>query len=245
MTLDDSIHAQRLRILREAERSGDVSATCRWYELSRTVFYCLRQRLRPVRSRRGAPKASAGSAGSASATGGPDGAAHPGPGHRLADVRAAVVQRPAGPRGAAGGPGHHLAAVGPARRGDATPTPGHPRSVQRDDHGAADRTDRAPSGAKRAARSGPEPQGLVVARHVLRRQAEGRRQGLATDGLRCGLVLWVSAPRRGRGHRGRRARVSARGGAPHLPPGGVPVAARVDRSRKRIQRGLRDRPRIP
>ena len=44
MTLGDSIHAQRLRILREAERSGNVSATCRRYELSRTVFYRLRQR---------------------------------------------------------------------------------------------------------------------------------------------------------------------------------------------------------
>lgn len=44
MTLADSIHAQRLRVLSEAARSGNVSATCRRYGVSRTVFYRLRRR---------------------------------------------------------------------------------------------------------------------------------------------------------------------------------------------------------
>ena len=44
MTLEDSIHASRLRVLREAERTGNVSATCRRHALSRTVFYRLRRR---------------------------------------------------------------------------------------------------------------------------------------------------------------------------------------------------------
>jgi Helix-turn-helix domain len=45
MTLDDSIHAQRLRVLREAEQSGQVTATCRRYGMSRSRFYALRKRL--------------------------------------------------------------------------------------------------------------------------------------------------------------------------------------------------------
>ena len=45
MTLEDSIHSQRLRVLRTAERLGNVSAACRQYGMSRTVFYRLRRRL--------------------------------------------------------------------------------------------------------------------------------------------------------------------------------------------------------
>jgi transposase InsO family protein len=44
MTLADSIHASRLRVLRAAERSGNVSATCRQFGMSRTQFYRLRAR---------------------------------------------------------------------------------------------------------------------------------------------------------------------------------------------------------
>jgi transposase InsO family protein len=39
MTLEDSVLALRLQVLREAERSGNVSATCRTFDLSRTRFY--------------------------------------------------------------------------------------------------------------------------------------------------------------------------------------------------------------
>ncbi len=45
MTLEDSIHRQRLRVLREAQRLGNVSEACRRQGMSRTVFYRLRQRL--------------------------------------------------------------------------------------------------------------------------------------------------------------------------------------------------------
>ena len=45
MTLDDSIRACRLRVLQEAHRIGNVSATCRRYDVSRTVFYRWRGRL--------------------------------------------------------------------------------------------------------------------------------------------------------------------------------------------------------
>lgn len=46
MTLEDSIHVQRLCVLREAEQSGNVSATCRRHHWSRARFYALRKRLR-------------------------------------------------------------------------------------------------------------------------------------------------------------------------------------------------------
>ena len=45
MTLEDSIHIQRLRVLRDAERLGNVSEACRRHGMSRTVFYRLRARL--------------------------------------------------------------------------------------------------------------------------------------------------------------------------------------------------------
>lgn len=45
MTLEDSIHTQRLRVLRDAERLGNASEACRRHGLSRTVFYRLRRRL--------------------------------------------------------------------------------------------------------------------------------------------------------------------------------------------------------
>lgn len=39
MTLEESVLALRLQVLREAERSGNVSATCRTFAVSRTRFY--------------------------------------------------------------------------------------------------------------------------------------------------------------------------------------------------------------
>jgi len=45
MTLEDSIHIHRLRVLRDAERLGNVSEACRRHGMSRTVFYRLRARL--------------------------------------------------------------------------------------------------------------------------------------------------------------------------------------------------------
>jgi transposase len=45
MTLEDSIHSQRLCVLRDAERLRNVSEACRRHGVSRTVFYRWRQRL--------------------------------------------------------------------------------------------------------------------------------------------------------------------------------------------------------
>ena len=45
MTLEDSLHSQRLRVLRDAVRLGNVSEACRRHGLSRTLFYRLRRRL--------------------------------------------------------------------------------------------------------------------------------------------------------------------------------------------------------
>jgi transposase len=45
MTLEDSIHSQRLRVLRDAEHMGNVSEACRRHGVSRTVFYRWRERL--------------------------------------------------------------------------------------------------------------------------------------------------------------------------------------------------------
>ena len=45
MTLEESIQGFRLRVLADAARSGNVSATCRRYGLSRTLFYRWRVRL--------------------------------------------------------------------------------------------------------------------------------------------------------------------------------------------------------
>jgi hypothetical protein len=44
MTLEDSIHTQRLRVLQAAERLGNVSEACRRQGMSRTLFYRLRRR---------------------------------------------------------------------------------------------------------------------------------------------------------------------------------------------------------
>jgi transposase-like protein len=42
---EGSIHSQRLRVLRDAERVGEVSEACRQHGMSRTLFYRLRRRL--------------------------------------------------------------------------------------------------------------------------------------------------------------------------------------------------------
>ncbi|MBA2439981.1 MAG: transposase [Thermoleophilaceae bacterium] len=44
MTLEDSIHTHRLRVLRDGERLGNVSEACRRHGMSRTLFYRLRKR---------------------------------------------------------------------------------------------------------------------------------------------------------------------------------------------------------
>jgi transposase-like protein len=44
MTLEDNVHAFRLRLFERAERLGNVSAACRELGISRSLYYPLRQR---------------------------------------------------------------------------------------------------------------------------------------------------------------------------------------------------------
>ena len=46
MTLEDSVHAFRLRLFRRAEELGNVSAACREFGVSRSLYYQLRPRYR-------------------------------------------------------------------------------------------------------------------------------------------------------------------------------------------------------
>ena len=124
MTLEDSIHSQRLRVLRDAERLGNVSEACRRHGMSRTLFYRLRQRLEqygpdgvhPKRrqARRGRPPARARA----------DGATRDRLCVGVADVRTAVVQRSARPRGRRDRAGDDLAPVAPSTLGDPSGAPG-------------------------------------------------------------------------------------------------------------------------
>ena len=45
MTLDDSVHGMRLRVMQRAQVLGNVSAVCRELGISRTLFYRWRKRL--------------------------------------------------------------------------------------------------------------------------------------------------------------------------------------------------------
>ena len=44
MTLDDSVHGMRLRVMQRAQALGNVSAVCRELGISRTLFYRWRKR---------------------------------------------------------------------------------------------------------------------------------------------------------------------------------------------------------
>src|SRR2546427_8100224 len=69
MTLDESVHGMRLRVIERAQVQGNVSAVCRELGISRTVFYRWRRRLerygvdgghpRRLRARPGRPVATA------------------------------------------------------------------------------------------------------------------------------------------------------------------------------------------
>ena len=45
MTLDESVHGMRLRVIERAQVLGNVSAVCRELGISRTLFYRWRGRL--------------------------------------------------------------------------------------------------------------------------------------------------------------------------------------------------------
>ena len=199
MTLDDSIQGFRLRVLREAQRSGNVSAPCRRDDVSRTVFYRWRARLEQY---------------------GPDGV-HPtrrttrpgrAPALGVADERRVIAEALAwptrgpqwvsdrlGPAGADRRPGDGVARVAAGRTQSPPGALGRARGSERHDR-PVDRT-HGPTPP------GPPCRGQAAGRPVfvgqfLHRQVEGGRQDLAADGLRLRLVVWLGADRAGRGHRG-------------------------------------------
>ena len=60
MTLEDSIHSQRLRVLRDAERLGNVSEACRRHGMSRTRVLSAAAAVGAVRPRWRASEAAPG-----------------------------------------------------------------------------------------------------------------------------------------------------------------------------------------
>ena len=183
MTLEDSIHSQRLRVLRDAERLGNVSEACRRHGLSRTLFYRWRQRFEQYGIDGVHPKRRQAAVGRPSALSGANGAPRDRVGAGVADLRAAVVQRSVGPGGRVGRGRDDLApAAAPAAR-DAAGSPGG-AGADECDAGPAHRAHRetgSPCGGERAGRP-------AVLGYVLRREAEGRGQGLADHRLRCRLA---------------------------------------------------------
>ena len=236
MTLEDSIQRFRLRVLREAVRSGNISATCQRYEISADGVLSVAPAPRAVWARRRASETAGGSAG-------PAGRAHrrrgtlgdrgsPG----VADARAAVGQRPTGPGGPPRGASDGLARAAAAWAQSLDGPLGGARGAERG-HRAADRAHGPPPA--RAPRCGRAARRVVCARHVLRREAERRGQGLVAHGLRLCLVVWLGARRGGCGHRGGHGGVSGRGRRARLSRGRLAPAPRADRQREGVQGELR------
>ena len=119
MTLEDSIHSQRLRVLRDAERLGNVSEACRRHGMSRTLFYRLRQRLEAVRAGWRASQAPPGARGRPPAVPVQTERRVIAVGVGVAHLRPAVVQRPARPRGRGDRAGDDLALAAPPAAGHA------------------------------------------------------------------------------------------------------------------------------
>ena len=153
MTLEDSIHSQRLRVLRDAERLGNVSEACRRHGMSRTVFYRLRQRLEQYGPDGVHPKRRQARRGRPPAVPVQTERRVIALGLGVADVRAAVVQRPARPRGRGDRAGDDLApAAAPAAR-HAARAPGGAGAGERGDDGPADRAHGEAGPPRRGARS--------------------------------------------------------------------------------------------
>ena len=179
MTLEDSIHSQRLRVLRDAERLGNVSEACRRHGMSRTLFYRLRQRLEqygpdgvhPKRrqARRGRPPAV--------------------PVQTERRVIAFALAWPTcGPQWYSDQLAREGVAIAPTtiwrllRRqqlGDARRALGGAGAVQCGDDGPADGADGQTDPPRRGGSAGR----AAVARYVLCRQTERRRQGVADHRL--------------------------------------------------------------
>ena len=124
MTLEDRIPVFRLRVRQEAHRVGNVSATCRRYEVSRTVFYRWRGRLERYGAAGLHPTRRAARRGQPPALSVVDErrilAEAPG----MADPRPPVGQRPPAGAGPVGGAGDGLAGGAPPQPEPSDSTPG-------------------------------------------------------------------------------------------------------------------------
>src|SRR5437867_9514400 len=243
MTLDDSVHGLRLHAIQRAQAVGNVSAVCRELGISRTLFYRWRRRwerygadgVHPRRQSAGpgrpiqvAPEVERVVLGLAIST------ATWGCGRLAAyltrrwQIRLApsTVQRVLRRAGLA------------TRRARLTILEHHAaRTAGLLTARTRQRLGRARHGSTRHVEA-TEPGELVCLGHLLHRQSQGRRQGLADHGLRCGHVL---RPGRAaaRSCRRRRGRVSAHRRGAALSAGRLEGPPRADRWWPRIQRRLR------
>ena len=236
MTLDDSIQGFRLRVLREAQRSGNVSAPCRRDDVSRTVFYRWRARLEQY---------------------GPDGV-HPtrrttrpgrAPALGVADERRVIAEALAWPTRGPQWVSDRLALQGlivaPVTVWRVLRRVGlnhrRARLAVLEDQSATtglltERTVRRHRARHVEAR---QPGDLCSLDSFLHRQVEGGRQDLAADGLRLRLVVWLGADRAGRGHRGADGGLSDPGRPPWLSERRLAPDARADRQRQGVQGPVR------
>jgi len=194
MTLDESVHGMRLRVIERAQALGNVSAVCRELGISRTVYYRWRQPPGTLRGRRRA-SASATRPGRAPDRDGPGGGA---PRARDRDQRGHLGlptdRRLPGPD-LAGAPGaqHRATAAASGRARHAPRAADGARAAGGPDGGAADRTHSA-NAVARPPRPHPPRRGeragrAAVPGHLLHRQSQGRRQGLADHRLRRGDIV--------------------------------------------------------
>ena len=115
MTLEDRVHALRLRLFRRAEELGNVSAACREAGVSRSAYYQLRQRFRRYGSDGLHPKHRKGPARAASGAGSRGRAADPGRGPGPARLGSAADLGPARDARDPGRPEHGLPRPAPPR----------------------------------------------------------------------------------------------------------------------------------
>ena len=189
MTLEDSVRHHRLQIMQRAAQLRNVTRACQEAGISRTLFYRWRQRLlrygpeglrpRPTRPTRWPRQATPALEHAVLAY------ALLWPTHRPARIAAPVAPTALGSLATQclGGLRHSQApwladAVG------AADAPGGPRA---DGCGRGHRTHATPS--RPPARGRGRAGGSGLPECVLRREAQRRRESLAADDLRCGLLV--------------------------------------------------------
>ena len=242
MTLEESVHGMRLRVIERAQVLGNVSAVCRELGISRTLFYRWRQRLerygvdgvhpRRQRGRAGRPVATppeverlvVSIAISAATWGCRRIAAYLA---RTWQVRVApsTVQRLLLPVGLATRRARLTVLEQQAARTAGLLTDRTRRTLWRARHGHTRHVE------------ANEPGQLVCLDTFYIGNLKGSRQGLADYGLRCGDLVWARWPAAGPPCGGRR-HVPARGRRAPLPACRLVGAACALRRRAGIQGGL-------